>query len=84
MNIYLSKQLDIEVKFIAVKSYQASISAFRNKEVQLAWFGGLSGVRASIDLRFKSDINTLLLVPNAKAIAQGFEDTKFRSYIIAN
>ncbi len=69
---YLSKQLDIEVKFIAVKSYQASISAFRNKEVQLAWFGGLSGVRAR------------LLVPNAKAIAQGFEDTKFRSYIIAN
>ena len=69
---YLSQQLDIEVKFIAVKSYQASISAFRNKEVQLAWFGGLSGVRAR------------LLVPNAKAIAQGFEDTKFRSYLIAN
>jgi len=69
---YLSKELDIDAKFIPVKSYAASIAAFRNNQVQLAWFGGLSGVRARI------------IVPNSIAIAQGVEDTMFRSYIIAN
>jgi phosphonate transport system substrate-binding protein len=69
---YLSKELDMEVKFIPVKSYSASIAAFRNKQVQLAWFGGLSGVKAR------------LVVPGAIAIAQGTEDPKFHSYIIAN
>lgn len=69
---YLSKELGVDVKFVPVKSYAASVSAFRNNQVQLAWFGGLSGVRAR------------LLVPNSYAIAQGVEDPKFRSYIIAN
>ncbi|RXJ90764.1 putative selenate ABC transporter substrate-binding protein [Arcobacter sp. CECT 8983] len=69
---YLSKELDVNAKFIPVKSYSASIAAFRNNQVQLAWFGGLSGVRAR------------LIVPNAVAIAQGIEDTQFHSYIIAN
>ena len=69
---YLSHELDIDVKFIPVKSYAASIAAFRNNQVQLAWFGGLSGVKAR------------LIVPGSVAIAQGVEDTIFRSYIIAN
>ena len=69
---YLSKELNIDVKFIPVKSYSASIAAFRNNQVQLAWFGGLSGVKAR------------LIVPDSKAIALGVEDTQFKSYIIAN
>ena len=69
---YLSRELDVKVKFIPVKSYAASISAFRNDQVQLAWFGGLSGVRAR------------LLVPNSYAIAQGEEDPNFHTYLIAN
>ncbi len=69
---YLQKELHVEVKFVPVKSYAASISAFRNNQVQLAWFGGLSGTRAR------------LLVKDSYAIAQGVEDPKFRSYIIAN
>ncbi len=69
---YLSKKLDIPVKYVPVKSYAAVISAFRNNQVQLAWFGGLSGVQAR------------LKVDGSKAIAQGIEDTKFRTYIIAN
>jgi len=69
---HLSKELDIEVKFIPVKSYAASIAALRNDQVQLAWFGGLSGVQAR------------LVVPNAVAIAQGVEDPNFKSYIIAH
>ena len=48
------------------------MTAFRNDQVQLAWFGGLSGVRART------------LVPGSEAIAQGFEDQSFKSYIIAH
>lgn len=69
---YLSKTLNIPVRYIPVKSYAATITAFRNNQVQLAWFGGLSGVRAR------------LLVPGSEAIAQGAEDPTFRSYIIAH
>ena len=69
---HLSKELDMEVKFIPVKSYSASIAAFRNNQVQLAWFGGLSGVKAR------------LAVPGSVAIAQGVEDPNFHSFIIAN
>lgn len=70
--LYLSKELDIEAKFIPIKSYSSSIAAFRNKQVQLAWFGGFSGVKAR------------QLVPNSIAIVQGIQDKEFRSYIIAN
>jgi phosphonate transport system substrate-binding protein len=69
---YLSAELDVQVKYIPVKSYAAAISAFRNNQVQLAWFGGLSGVRAR------------QLVPGSQAIAQGAEDREFKSYFIAH
>ena len=69
---YLSEKLGVPVKYVPVKSYAAVVTAFRNDQVQLAWFGGLSGVQAR--LRVKDSI----------AIAQGIEDTKFHTYIIAN
>ncbi|MFT5717428.1 MAG: phosphonate transport system substrate-binding protein [Oleiphilaceae bacterium] len=69
---YLEKTLQIEVSYIPVKSYSAAITAFRNNQVQLAWFGGLSGVQAR------------RLVPGSLAIAQGEEDQYFKSVIIAN
>ena len=69
---YLSEELGITVKYIPVKSYSASVQAFKNNEVQLAWFGGLSGVQAR------------MAVPNSVAIAQGAEDPDFISYFIAN
>ena len=55
-----------------VKSYAAAVTAFRNDQVQLAWFGGLSGVQAR------------LLVPGSQAIAQGDEDRFFKTYFIAH
>jgi phosphonate transport system substrate-binding protein len=70
--VYLSEKLNVDVKYIPVKSYSAAVTAFRNDQVQLAWFGGLSGVRARA------------LVPGSEAIAQGFEDQAFKSYIIAH
>ena len=69
---YLQDQLDTEVRYIPVKSYAAAVTAFRNNQVQLAWFGGLSGVQAR------------RLVPGSQAIAQGTEDPFFTSYIIAH
>ena len=69
---YLSEELDVPVQFVPVKSYPAAVTAFRNDQVQLAWFGGLSGVQAR------------LVVPGARAIAQGDEDTSFVSYFIAH
>lgn len=69
---YLSEQLGVRVKYIPVKSYAAAVTAFRNNQVQLAWFGGLSGVKARD------------LVKGSKALAQGVEDKQFVSYFIAN
>lgn len=69
---YLQEQLGTEVKYVPVKSYAAAVTAFKNDQVQLAWFGGLSGVRAR------------QLVPDSEAIAQGYEDQFFITYIIAN
>lgn len=69
---YLASRLDVEVRYVPVKSYAAAVSAFRNNQVQLAWFGGLSGVRARE------------AVPGSRAIAQGVEDTRFRTYFIAH
>ncbi|MGD8957124.1 MAG: putative selenate ABC transporter substrate-binding protein [Chromatiaceae bacterium] len=69
---YLSKELGVETKYVPVKSYAAAVTAFRNDQVQLAWFGGLSGVRAR------------LLVDGSEAIAQGVEDPNFETYFIAH
>lgn len=69
---YLAAKTGVEVKYVPVKSYAAAVTAFRNDQVQLAWFGGLSGVQAR------------KLVPGAEAIAQGEEDTQFVTYFVAN
>lgn len=69
---YLSRELGADVKYIPVKSYGAAVTAFLNNQVQMAWFGGLSGVRAR------------LRVPGSEAIAQGFEDQAFVTYFIAH
>lgn len=69
---YLQDKLGVDVEYVPVKSYSAAVTAFRNNQVQLAWFGGLSGVKAR------------LAVPGSRAIAQGFEDTTFETYFIAH
>ncbi len=69
---YLSREVGVDVRYVPVKSYAAAVSAFRNNQVQLAWFGGLSGVRARA------------LVKGSEAIAQGDEDQSFVTYFIAH
>jgi len=69
---YLEAELGVDVEFLPVKSYAASVTAFRNNQIQLAWFGGLTGVQARLS------------TPGSRAIAQGKEDPIFVSYFIAN
>ncbi|MFF9552546.1 putative selenate ABC transporter substrate-binding protein [Methylobacterium fujisawaense] len=69
---YLEAKLGVPVRYIPVKSYPAAVTAFTNGQVQLAWFGGFTGVQAR------------KAVPGAQAIAQGAEDAAFKTYLIAN
>jgi phosphonate transport system substrate-binding protein len=69
---YFESKLGVPVKYLPVKSYPAAVTAFRNNQVQFAWFGGLTGVQAR------------LAVPGSQAIAQGAEDVAFKSYFIAH
>jgi phosphonate transport system substrate-binding protein len=68
----LQKKLGVTVKYLPVKSYPAAVTAFVNGQVQLAWFGGFTGVQARSR------------VEGSEAIAQGAEDVKFKSFFIAN
>ncbi len=69
---YLQGKLGVAVKYLPVKSYPAAVTAFVNNQVQLAWFGGFTGVQARRE------------VPDSQAIAQGAEDVAFKSFVIAN
>jgi len=69
---YLHGKLGMSVKYLPVKSYPAAVTAFTNGQVQLAWFGGFTGVQARRQ------------VPGSEAIAQGAEDVAFKSFFIAN
>jgi len=69
---YLSRALGIAVEYVPAADYQASVAMFKNGDVLLAWFGGLTGVQARA------------AVAGAHAIVQGAEDPEYYSYFIAN
>jgi phosphonate transport system substrate-binding protein len=69
---YLQAKLGVPVKYLPVKNYPAAVTAFTNNQVQLAWFGGFTGVQARRQ------------VPGSDAIAQGAEDVAFKTFVIAN
>lgn len=69
---YLAGELGVPVEYVPSSDYGASVEMFKNGDIHLAWFGGLTGVQAR------------QAVPGAHAIAQGAEDPEFYSYFIAN
>ena len=69
---YLAHRLGIAVEYVAAADYQASVEMFKNGDVLLAWFGGLTGVQARA------------AVPGAHAIVQGAEDPQYYSYFIVH
>ena len=68
----LSKSLGIPVKYIPVTNYAASVTAFRTGNLDLVWFGGLTGVQARLQSK------------GAIVLAQRDIDSKFTSVFIAN
>lgn len=71
MAVYLSEELGLNVEFVASNDYAALVTAFERGEIQLAWFGGLTGVQARA------------AVAESEAIAQRPEDPDFKSVFIA-
>ncbi|MCP5044849.1 MAG: putative selenate ABC transporter substrate-binding protein [bacterium] len=69
---YLSRSLGVPVEYVHATRYSDSVDLFKNGDVQLAWFGGLTGVQARH------------AVKGARAIVQGAEDPDFYSYFIAH
>ena len=68
---YLESELQIEVEFRPVTEYTAAVTAFRVGDLDLVWFGGLTGVQARLQ------------VEGAEAIAQRNIDAEFTSVFIA-
>jgi phosphonate transport system substrate-binding protein len=69
---YLERELGVPVIYRPVTDYAAAVTAFRVGDLDLVWFGGLTGVQARLQ------------VPGAQAIVQRTIDREFRSVFIAN
>lgn len=68
---YIGEKTNLEVEYIPTVDYSALVTAFERGEIQLAWFGGLTGVQARS------------VTPNSEAIAQRPRDQEFHSVFIA-
>ena len=68
----LSQQLGVKVSYVPVTDYAAAVSAFRTGSLDLVWFGGLTGVQASLQK------------PGAQMLAQRDIDAQFYTVLIAN
>ena len=68
----LSQQLGVKVSYVPVTDYAAAVSAFRTGSLDLVWFGGLTGVQASLQK------------PGAQRLAQRDIDAQFYTVFIAN
>ena len=69
---YLSEALGVPVEYEPVTDYTAAVTAFKVGDLDLVWFGGLTGVQSRLQ------------VPGAEAIAQRDIDENFHSIFIAN
>ena len=69
---FLSNELKVPVEYVPASDYKASVDLFKNGDIHLAWFGGLTGVQARH------------AVDGARAIAQGASDPAFITYFIAH
>ena len=68
---YLSNKLGVQVEYVPSVDYTAVVTAFSQDRLQVAFFGGLTGVQARLQN------------PGAQAIAQRERDAKFHSKFIA-
>lgn len=68
----LSDQLVVKVRYVPLIDYTAAVTGFRRGDLDLVWFGGLTGVQARLQ------------TPGALVLAQRDVDARFRSVFIAN
>ena len=68
----LSEQLKVQVRYKSVINYPAAVTAFRTGNLDLVWFGGLTGVQARLQTK------------GAQVLVQRDIDEKFHSVFIAN
>lgn len=69
---YLQGELGVPVQYKPVTDYTASVTAFKVGDLDMVWYGGLTGVQARLQ------------VPGAQAIVQRDIDAQFHSVFIAN
>jgi len=69
---YLATELDVEVEYVPVTDYAAAVTLFRTGDVDLVWYGGLTGVQARLQ------------TPGAEIVAQRDIDAEFRSVFVAH
>ena len=69
---YLEAELGVPIAYEPVTDYAAAVTAFKVGDLDLVWFGGLTGTQARLQ------------VEGARAIAQRDIDEQFRSVFIAN
>jgi phosphonate transport system substrate-binding protein len=69
---YLSKKLDVKAEYVPVTDYAAAVNLFRTGDLDLVWFGGLTGVQARLQ------------TPGTKVLVQRDIDETFHSVFIAN
>ncbi|MCO6453025.1 MAG: putative selenate ABC transporter substrate-binding protein [Caldilineales bacterium] len=69
---YLATELGVPVEYKPVTDYAAAVTAFRVGDLDMVWFGGLTGVQARLQ------------VPDAQALVQRSIDENFHSVFIAN
>ncbi len=69
---YLEQELGVPVEYKPVTDYAAAVTAFKVGDLDMVWFGGLTGVQARLQ------------VPGAEAILQRDIDEQFHSVFIAN
>ncbi|MBV8884884.1 MAG: putative selenate ABC transporter substrate-binding protein [Chroococcidiopsidaceae cyanobacterium CP_BM_RX_35] len=72
LSAYLQKQLGVPVVYKPVTDYTATVTAFKVGDLDMVWFGGLTGVQARLQVK------------GAQAIAQRDIDAQFHSIFIAN
>lgn len=68
---YLEAELKVPVVYKPVTDYTAAVTAFKVNDLDMVWFGGLTGVQARLQ------------VPGANAIAQRDIDAEFHTVLIA-
>ena len=68
----LATELGLPVAYVPVTDYAAAVSLFRTGDLDLVWFGGLTGVQARLQ------------TPGAMPIAQRDIDREFRSVFVVN